>query len=102
MAKTRRARIDTENGHRRVTRPHLRIIEAEMQGYLTNHLRAPSGTIEYDCGSREVGYDEAIIAPRALERRAAVGRECVRSAPRAGWPAVIFGQESARKPHTHL
>ena len=60
MAKTRRARIDAENGHRRVTRPRLRIIEAETQGYPTNYLRAPSSTIEYDYRSREVGHDEAI------------------------------------------
>ena len=60
MDKTRRARIDAENGHRRVTRPRLRIIEAETQGYPTNYLQEPSSTIEYDYGSREVGYDEAI------------------------------------------
>ena len=48
MAKTRRARIDAENGHRRVTRPRLRIIEAETQGYPTGCLRAPSGTVKYD------------------------------------------------------
>ena len=59
--KPRRARINADNGHRRLTRPRLRIIKAETQGYPTNYLRAPSGTVEYDCGSREVGYDEAII-----------------------------------------
>ena len=61
MAKTRRARIDAENGHRLVTRPRLRVIEAETQGCSTVYLRAPSDTIEYDRGSRKVGYDEATI-----------------------------------------
>ena len=59
MAKTRRARVDAENGHRRVTRPRLRIIVKETRGYPTGHLRAQSGTIGYDRRSREVGYDEA-------------------------------------------
>ena len=59
MAKTRRARIDAENGHRQVMRPRLRIIEAETQGFPTGYLRAQSGTIGYDRRSREVGYDEA-------------------------------------------
>ena len=54
MAKTRRARIDAENDHRRVTRPRLRIIEAETQGYPTGYLRAPSGTVKYDRESRTV------------------------------------------------
>ena len=35
MAKTRRARIDAENGHRRITRLRLQIIEAETQGFPT-------------------------------------------------------------------
>ena len=61
MAKTRRARIDAENDHRRVTRPRLRIIVKETRGYPTGYLRAQSDTIKYDRGSREVGYDEAII-----------------------------------------
>ena len=63
MAKTCRARINAENGHRRVTRPRLRVIEAEKQGYSAVYLRAPSGTIEYDRGSRgeEVGCETAII-----------------------------------------
>ena len=61
MAKTRRARIDAENDHRRVTRPRLRIIVKETRSYPTGHLRAQSDTIEYDRGSREVSYDEAII-----------------------------------------
>ena len=61
MAKTRCARIDAENDHRRITRSRLRIIEAEAQGYLTGHLRAQPGTIEYDRGSREVGYETSII-----------------------------------------
>ena len=59
MAKTRRARIGAENGHRRVTRPRLRIIDAEAQGYPTVYLRVPSDTIEYDHGSRKVGCGEA-------------------------------------------
>ena len=61
MAKTRRARIDAENDHRRVTRPRLRIIVKETRGYLTGCLRAQSATIEYDRGSREVGYGFSII-----------------------------------------
>ena len=36
----RRARIDAENGHRRVTRPRLRIIATETLGYPTGYLRA--------------------------------------------------------------
>ena len=54
MAKTRRARIDAENGHRRVTRPRLRIIEAETQGYLTGYLRASSATVQYRRGPLKV------------------------------------------------
>ena len=54
MAKTRRARIDAENGYRRVTRPRLRVIEAEAQGFLTGHLRAQSGTIRCGPESREL------------------------------------------------
>ena len=60
MAKTRRARTDAENSHRRITRSRLRITEAETQGYPTGHLRTQSGTIEYDRGSREVGCETAI------------------------------------------
>ena len=60
MAKTRRARIYVENDHRRVTRLRLRIIVKETRGYLTGYLRAKSGTIKYDRGSREVGYETAI------------------------------------------
>ena len=56
-----RARIDAENGHRRVTRPRLRIIVKETRGYPTGYLRASSDTIQHDPESREVGYDEAII-----------------------------------------
>ena len=47
MAKTRRARIDAENDHRRVTRPRLQIIVKEMRGYPTGYLRAQFGAIEY-------------------------------------------------------
>ena len=61
MAKTRRARIDAENGHRRVTRSRLRIIVKEMWGYPTDYLLTPSGTIEYDRGSRKVGCGKAMI-----------------------------------------
>jgi len=50
----RRARIDAENGHRRITRPHLRIIKAETQGFPTGYLRAPSGTVKYDREQREL------------------------------------------------
>ena len=44
----RRARIDAENGHRRVTRPRLRIILKETRGYPTGYLRAPSNTLKCD------------------------------------------------------
>ena len=43
----RRARIDAENGHRRVARPRLRIIVKETRSYSTGYLRAQSDTIEY-------------------------------------------------------
>ena len=46
----RRARIDAENGHRRVTRPHLRIIVKETQGIPTGYLRVQSGTVKYGRG----------------------------------------------------
>ena len=59
MAKTLRARIDAENDHRRATRPRLRIIVKETQGYPTGYLRAQSDTIEHGPESREVGCDEA-------------------------------------------
>ena len=61
MAKTRCARMDAENGHRRVTRSRLRIIVKETRGYPTGYLRAQPGTIEYDRGSREFGCDEATV-----------------------------------------
>ena len=65
MAKTRRTRMSAENDHRRVTRPRLRIIVKETQGYPTGYLRAPSDTIEYDHESREVKagreQDEAVF-----------------------------------------
>ena len=61
MAKTRRARIDAENDHRRVTRPRLRIIVKETQSYLTGYLRARSDTIIHGPESREVGYGFSII-----------------------------------------
>ena len=50
----RRARIDVENGHRRVTRPCLRLIEAETQGYPTGYLRAPFDTVKYDREQHEL------------------------------------------------
>ena len=61
MAKTLLARIDAENDYRRVTRPRLRIIVKETRRYPTGYLRAQSGTTEYDCGSREVGYETSTI-----------------------------------------
>ena len=59
MAKTRRARIDAENDHRRVTRPRLRIIVKETRSIPTDYLRAPPDTIEYDRGSRKVSGSRA-------------------------------------------
>ena len=59
MAKTRRARIDAENDHRRVTRLRLRIIVKETRDYQTGYLRASSDTIQHGPESREVGCDEA-------------------------------------------
>ena len=61
MAKTRRARIDAENDHRRVTRPRLRIVVKETQGYPTGYLRTQSDTIQHCPESREVGYGFSII-----------------------------------------
>ena len=61
MAKTRRARIDAENGHRRVTRLRLRIIVKETRGYPTGYLQASSDTIQHGLESREVGYGFSII-----------------------------------------
>ena len=56
MAKTRRARIDAENDHRRVTRPRLRIIVKDTRGYPTGYLRTPSDAVKYGRESRTVGY----------------------------------------------
>ena len=56
-----RARIDSENDHRRVTRPHLRIIVKETRGYSTGYLRGSSDTIQHGPESREVGYGFSII-----------------------------------------
>ena len=50
----RRARIDAENGHRRVTRPRLRIIVTKTQGYPTGNLRASSDTIKCDPEQHEL------------------------------------------------
>ena len=62
-------RIGAENGHRRVTRPRLRIIEAETQGYPTGYLRAPPGTVKYDPEHRELKEgrekDEALLHSRS-------------------------------------
>ena len=49
-----RARIDAENGRRRVTRPRLRIIVEETRGILTGYLRALSDAVKYDRESRKV------------------------------------------------
>ena len=54
-----RARIDAEKGHRRVTRPRLRIIAKETQGYLTGYPRVQSGTIMYGRGSLKVSGSRA-------------------------------------------
>ena len=61
MAKTRRARTDADNDHRRVTRPRLRIMKAETQGFPTSYLRASFDTIAHSPESREVGYGFSII-----------------------------------------
>ena len=61
MAKTRRARIDAENNHRRVTRLRSRIIVKETRGYPTDRLRASSDTIQHGPESREVGCGFSII-----------------------------------------
>ena len=83
MAKTRRARVDAENSHRRITRSCLRIIGAETQGYPTSHLRAQSGTVEYDRGSREVGYETAMIPGGCwlwpIEEEPEAGRTIIRA-----------------------
>ena len=54
MAKTRRTRMSAEKDHLRVTRPRLRIIVKETQGYPTGYLQAPSDTVEYDLEPRKV------------------------------------------------
>ena len=58
-------RIDAENGHRRVTRPRLRILVKETQGIPTGYLREPSGTVNYDPEHREL--------KEAREKHEAVG-----------------------------
>ena len=50
----RRARIDAENGHRRVTRPRLRITVKETRGSSTGYLRVQSGTVKYGRGPLKV------------------------------------------------
>ena len=50
----RRARIDAENGHRRITRSRLRIIVKETRGIPTGYLWATSDTVQYDREPREV------------------------------------------------
>ena len=54
---TRRTARARSLDHQPVTRPRLQIIEAKMQGFSTGYLRALSGTIEYNCESREVGCE---------------------------------------------
>ena len=54
---TRRTARARSLDHQRVTRPRLRIIEAEMQGFSTGYLRVLSGTIEYNRELREVGCE---------------------------------------------
>ena len=100
----------------------------DMWPFAMEHARQskclePSTTIEKDTGTfatREQMFREdtetpinfhihpfgtrcyVIIAPRALAR-AAVGRECVRSAPRAGWPAISFNLDrQARENRTPI
>ena len=55
----RRARIDAENGHRRVTRTRLRIIVKETRGYPTGYLLAQSDTIKYDREPHELSGSRA-------------------------------------------
>ena len=61
MAKTRRARIDAENDHRRVTRPRLRIIVKKTRGYLAGYLRASSDTIQHGPESRKLGCETSFF-----------------------------------------
>ena len=49
-----RSQIDAETGHRRVTRPRLRINVKETRGILTGYLRALSDAVKYDRESRKV------------------------------------------------
>ena len=70
MTKTRRAQIDADSANHEVAfvggdlRVHVaRVIGAETQGYPTGNPRAQSGTIEYDRGLREVGYETEMIIP---------------------------------------
>ena len=60
-AKTRRARIDAETDHRRVTRQRLRIIVKKTRGYPTGYLRALSDTIQHGPESREVGCETSFF-----------------------------------------
>ena len=60
---TRRTARARSLDHRRVTRPRLRITEAEMQGFSTGYLRVLpilSNTIA-SCAKLVVSCDEAII-----------------------------------------
>ena len=61
IAKPRRARIDAENDHRRVTRPRFRIIVKETRGYPTGYLQASSDTIQHGPESREGGYETSFF-----------------------------------------
>ena len=53
------ARIDAENGHRRVTRRCSRIIVKKTRGIPTDYLRAPPDTIENDREPHEVSGSRA-------------------------------------------
>ena len=61
VAKTRRARIDAENDHWRVTRPRIRIIVKETRGYPTGYLRASSDTIQHGPESRKVSCETSFF-----------------------------------------
>ena len=50
----RHSQIDTENGHRRVTRLRLRINVEETRGVLMGYLRALSDAVKYGRESRKV------------------------------------------------
>ena len=88
-----RARIDADNGHRRVTRPRLRIIEAE-QGYPTGYLRAPSDAIKHDRESRKVSGARAEHEAVFGYRSPCSGQ---RSAAERGEPAIRLNTRALRE-----